>query len=204
MGTGKGTIGTVGPKTDYAGGGLDDDARSVSRVDSSNQLYAELDIGPVPGASPVHQTSSSTPSHHAHGHHHHHSSTGEVTSQGVSESGERDAGERAHKFDANPSKMLRHLLGDYVRGAECVYPINLYDCECWESPDAIEMERGPDVTVPFCMRVEFGLGAAVAEHTSTEDFTTNFSGEASAEGLGPDFSLYEVIQDKSFIKVVSG
>ena len=112
---------------------------------------------------------------------------------------------RAHRFDANPTRMLRHLLADYVRGAECAFPVALYDCECWETPDAIEAERGPDATIPFCTRVELGLGAAIAEHTNTEDFATNFSGEGTSEGLSAvDAGLGEVLLDKAFVKAVSG
>jgi hypothetical protein len=123
------------------------------------------------------------------------------TPEGGGEDGLKDIG---HRLDANPSKLLRHLLTSYVRGAEVAWPVTVFDCECWESPDAIEMERGPDLTIPFCVRVEIGLGAAIAEHTSTEDFTTNFVGEASNEGLGPDFSLSDILTDKSFVKAISG
>jgi hypothetical protein len=112
--------------------------------------------------------------------------------------------DRGHHLDAAPAKLLRHLLSDYVRGAEFVFNVFIYDCECWESPDTIDLERGPDVTVPFCERVELGLGAALVDHSSTEDFQSGFIGEATSEGLGPDFSLDEMLQDKGFVKAVSG
>ena len=59
--------------------------------------------------------------------------------------------------DATPAKLLRYLLADYVRGAEFVFNAFIYDCECWETPDTIDMDRGPDLTIPFCERFDFLL-----------------------------------------------
>jgi len=112
--------------------------------------------------------------------------------------------ERGHHLDAAPAKLLRYLLADYVRGAEFVFNVFVYDCECWESPDSVELDRGPDLTIPFCERVELGLGAALADYTSKDDFQQGFIGEATAEGLGPDYSLDEVLCDKGFVKAVGG
>jgi len=103
-----------------------------------------------------------------------------------------------------PEKLLRPLLESYVREACHVFPVTVYDCECWESPDAIEVDRNPDVTVPFCVRVEIGLGAAIAAHASSLEFTTNFGGQSVVEGLGVDPTLEEMLNDKGFLKNISG
>lgn len=115
-----------------------------------------------------------------------------------------DMPQRKHRLDATPAKLLRPLMENYIRGAKSVFPVTVYDCECWESPDAIEVDRNPDVTVPFCVRVELGLGAAVAAHTSSLEFTTNAENRTSGDGLGPELGFDELLNDKTFIKAISG
>ena len=109
---------------------------------------------------------------------------------------------RGHTYDASPAKMLRHILTDFVRGAESELAVQLYTCECWTDPGAMEQDvpTTPSITIPFCTRAELGLGAAVAKYVSTEDVMGNFVGQASAAGLGSDPSLDELLHDKSFVK----
>ena len=115
-----------------------------------------------------------------------------------------DMQHKKQKIDAVPGKLLRSLLESYVRNAQHQFPSVVYDCECWESPDAIEVDRNPDITIPFCVRVEIGLWAAIAAQQSSFEFSTNFEGYSVGEGLGADASFEEILSDKTFLKSISG
>jgi hypothetical protein len=62
-----------------------------------------------------------------------------------------------------PNNSLRHFLHHFMRSADYVYPVQVFECECWSVKDG---EKGdgnegfvtlPDVVIPFCIRADIGI-----------------------------------------------
>jgi len=67
-----------------------------------------------------------------------------------------------------PVAMQRALLRDYFDAADHVVKIRIFECQCWSRLSEKKQGARPDVTLPFCMRLELGINADVAHFKATE------------------------------------
>ena len=109
-----------------------------------------------------------------------------------------------HSCNAIPTCMLNRIVNNYIRSADQNVPIVIYDCECWTDPTAVEIENptNPGITIPFCARVELGLGVAMNKFIKTKYFQSQFNGFSTKNNLDVDPSFDEVLLDKEFSKTM--
>eukprot|EP00743_Colponemidia_sp_Colp-15_P006226 GILK01006697.1.p1 GENE.GILK01006697.1~~GILK01006697.1.p1 ORF type:complete len:918 (+),score=104.32 GILK01006697.1:147-2900(+) len=86
-----------------------------------------------------------------------------------------------------PTRALTTLLHDYLRTAENVHLLRVFDCQCWIQYPEDNHSGLPDVAIPFLQRVELGVHAAARAHQ-----------RATPKHFKETSSLQEVIDHKSF------